>query len=1257
MLLYSNTAAGSPGIVQRVEAARASVADMGPLAAANMDLQRLIDAVRDFYRLRQEAGFGGMMADGQPIEIPDLATGSGRAGSAQQRFELFLRWLRSEGVVAEGARVTGFGEDILAGILQRTTFSLGDIVAQQGAAAFDVESERLARAQPPPSQPVVPRPVEQPAETAPATERMAAVPGRVESDELRQWPAYESARLLGEHMARRARETAARPETEIPPSVRPAQLAAAPGVVEQPMAAPSVRQAARPSAPVVATPATAAARVERRAAPAAPEVGAAWAERAVPDIQVSQEPEQARLMQLAQGAIAMVDALLGTIPAGLPEAERLRARLSSRRDELQRYVRENDSGLDAAIVLNTYVLLSREVDTASNIISIWGAMSAEERRDTGRSGSVAYAIRTLTDFDFNPFAGMEEREVQSLATRYLGGVSRVATLEELRTELQRRRAEVGETSRSLPVPRQLRADIDALLEEIDAALSAPGGPAAGRASELATRGNMLIMQADLCRSREFRLDASLYRAYAGLIPDEFQETRLAGDAAERAVAGIAAVSAARSRIRYMHDLVAIEDPSVMLFGSGGSPTRREITLTDGSTEQLELYPATGALQLLDDAVSSCHRSGMAADDPAMQAAQRLLEHLRGLEAGSMSADELMANSERAYHAAVGLLAIREAQLWIDNRASLSPRTAEDGARAQAALDSARTWYINDFGNPGADYPLYPALAEMRAYAAIDAVAPPAFGVLGPAGLVRDRYALSGNNESVTDFVAYPMDIRSAADRVQAALDEGEDAGPARGLLGEVRDDFSGRDYGRASEAQERFAREHIRTLVRLGRDRPAFGSDSIAVQSELLSGFLPSDALLDVRFGRIMGRNEGEYADMEERRAVRPTEDFIDTFFNPSHRRVLDAVVSGAGFVFQEVDRQVLMARDGNVPAVLRQSGEELGIEGFRQLDLTSLQADLSELSEAYGTSRSYQEMAHLGNSVLMRVLDGRIEQLEVLLGRIRRRPDSETDRWRYDIATAALDEARGLRAQFRDAMAGDSRTQAADLFRPSVADADPLEAIAIAEHGAVHAWRITPPEPERARPGIAIAIEGAGSDRAGVEMHRITVTDATLPMEDGSRISLDQYRERFGRFPVFHFVLFERLSGDRIMLVNPEFIEAWGEAERARRRGETPSGTMPPRYIGTVEMSDQPEIGGGTVYRVIQRGGQWIRQTGEGAAMFQVYANLDIIPNEQFGRIEQGENPPFFEGANNRVVVPGGGGTPVAVGYVHRHLRGGGEQ
>ncbi|HIE54624.1 MAG TPA: hypothetical protein EYP90_05510 [Chromatiaceae bacterium] len=502
-------------------------------------------------------------------------------------------------------------------------------------------------------------------------------------------------------------------------------------------------------------------------------------------------------------------------------------------------------------------------------------------------------------------------------------------------------------------------------------------------------------------------------------------------------------------------------------------------------------------------------------------------------------------ANRMFYAGAGLMGIGAAMTMYNERATFSS-AGEPWQDLAFTRHSSSLYYFNAaFGHVEDESTYYPAMALVLALGSVEALAPEAMRVLATADRFNSMMPVATRVSESRLIAQLTMDLEEAEDveenreyieGLRADLQEAQD----------VLREFNSSYQERVRQQVER--ETHFFRLVADMRTDDTFG-DSPALTRGTESGYILADSLLDPRFRRM------EIPTMSTRvdPFVTPLDTNTDQQIRP-HRRIAEHFIDRAGHVFGELERQARIRQDTTAPDVLRTDLPHLNLTEFQQLDLNALQTAMQEMSEAYGSAVPYAQVTAMGNRILMQVLDGRIEQLQLLLERTRRPPaDQAQQRRYYDIAQRALRDARSLRRAFGNTTS--TAQMSRDMFSRRIFEGSPTEAIAMAELGLVQLSRVTGfgthapaavPDFRRFLTGRARAsILAAHPDqyRITLPVHALT-SEGMMPLEE-----FDTRLQRAGQPPVprdVHFLLFESIPGspNRHLLRNPRYTEGGTEPE-----------------------------------------------------------------------------------------------------------------
>jgi hypothetical protein len=628
-----------------------------------------------------------------------------------------------------------------------------------------------------------------------------------------------------------------------------------------------------------------------------------------------------------------------------------------------------------------------------------------------------------------------------------------------------------------------------------------------------------------------------------------------------------------------------------------------------TTEQMARHRFDLARLFLERSVASARAAGMGDRDEVILAARAWITHTATAPTES---GRLVSYADMMYNMALGLLSIREAELWAaDTSQSLrsSSTTSSTVTTARSQIERARRMFVAAFSHVEASPAFHYNLPRNLADDAIGMLAPHPFALTEASAMYVTRSAYLN-----------PSDY-------------------GVGAAGSVPTDEQMLEAARSVEQR------YLSFLVRERNE----GRFSTPVSQSVLADLSGPIHTLHMRVGRIpvrlrVGAGHPLYRNVLERR--RPSVSPIDQHFMPrsvENHPVLggadtaladqpheDAGHNYLGGLYVEYHRQAMMLADVSTPSLLhgfdiapnRFAREMMGRlpsgistrdrEAFQRqynslqtriealardlnlpLDqplLTSLQRRISETSAAYAGAEAEAQQREL-NRLLLGFLDVRIAQLEaatsgnVVLTQTqavegRQIPmvvpvadlERSTDPRAYEVtrARAYLREARQMREQF-------GRRMTSDLLAPGP---DPREAIAISEEGLASAMRfpdirydIPPVTITAYTPASAIEVERLSGDPRRV---RFTASRVMVRDRDGAETPLAAYERQHGaqNLTYFWFMyqdLGRRERGEPIQyLLNPDYRES----------GQ-------PRYIGqvmrgvTVVNEDGTRVRGDFVVRV----------------------------------------------------------------------------
>ncbi|MBD3210467.1 hypothetical protein GF318_03745 [Candidatus Micrarchaeota archaeon] len=572
---------------------------------------------------------------------------------------------------------------------------------------------------------------------------------------------------------------------------------------------------------------------------------------------------------------------------------------------------------------------------------------------------------------------------------------------------------------------------------------------------------------------------------------------------------------------------------------------------------------TDGRAFLDQTVQLARESGMEQNDPLIEyCEQRLQMHP---DAGGMSDEQKSQTGDMFYEMAMGLAAIREAELWIsDANSQLRGAHVDDATmdRARALLQRARLEFEENFSvmTPGTDsnrvsseersvawdftglpgeisesYAVPPMLhmnfPREIADDVIHLVAPQAYHELETYStndtgnlilegrvdyLVARSEAENQVGEQVTDEIERMVQLREIDERLEV-----------RSTVVSTRDD--GLERGTVSEYM------FLRTITAL-RDQGNFGAPTLADRQRAWARAME---VLSPEIGRatVLG------SDRQGIRQVRTT---------PSYPRltvgVADFVHQDAraaypqGELYTEMRRQVFLHTDDNVTPLLR----HLGVDPARGQGMTDMDPSMTgvrgflrsmdQVASGYSAGNP-QTSLQSGNEVLVGVATERLEELNRRLSE-RREVDGvsiselsrSTDPRSYIVrrAVAVRDrEARRI-AEYRTSLGQ-------DLVEPGTNPRLSILALENAIHSLSHDVGPIREPPEQVR------FFSQGTDLEEDIVNSIRVARARIDVQadptEGLAVSLEQYERANGRQTLlYNWVWWVDLGRDDWFLLNPNW-------------------------------------------------------------------------------------------------------------------------
>ncbi|HSB47553.1 MAG TPA: hypothetical protein VLD37_06060 [Candidatus Bilamarchaeum sp.] len=694
----------------------------------------------------------------------------------------------------------------------------------------------------------------------------------------------------------------------------------------------------------------------------------------------------------------------------------------------------------------------------------------------------------------------------------------------------------------------IQMSADEQRQAIEVYLGVPRGSTIPAAREQQARGELSQLLRD---NSQFRHDSAVYTLFnvvRRLTPPQASLQRMA-------------------EVRSMRLAVEME---YLPFLAGTPPRIRGMTddqITQLTTPQLNEQRFRLARGWLEQAVTASTASGLRDNDPLIQAARGWLTQT----ATAPAADRMASTADILYNMALGLLSIREAELWEGNssfRSSSLPAGTLEQARRDIAL--ARRSYTWNFSNAAIEPGYHYNLPRNFADEAIAMMAPRPFALTEASGMYTTRTGyLNPDGEGVTV---------SGEPTLQQQLQGG-------------------------ANAEQRYL-----TIIVANRDSADFFS---ALPSETIltqRGFAGPFQGVDFRVSRsssdstmavsgfphlfyLGGRRRPSLNPVDQHRVPGPYDAQARPLANRDHE---DMGHHTYGQLYVELYKQAMMLGDQTTPALLR--GMDMSPNGLAVRTGTPFEAQDRTLQQrAQGiardlgipldqpfinsmrdrmltTSTSYAGTATTDiqsreNQQMLGVLDFRIAQLDTALsgyitgqdGRPKRVADLDSaDPNFYYITRAreALTEARTI------------RTQLAQRGNPMLA----RDAVAMAEIGLEsltpdHAGRVRVrpgPDPNAVRLEVT-AVPGTTRWRGDEQWQQFTARVDVLTGSTSSptRAELTAYESQNHTTLnlTYNWIFFTDVSGNGdYMIVNPHHHDAGHESEghyigRLMRGIRTPDG------------------------------------------------------------------------------------------------------
>lgn len=624
-----------------------------------------------------------------------------------------------------------------------------------------------------------------------------------------------------------------------------------------------------------------------------------------------------------------------------------------------------------------------------------------------------------------------------------------------------------------------------------------------------------------------------------------------------------------SQVRSMRLAVEME---YLPYLAGTPPRIRGMTddqIANLSQPQLDEQRFRLARGWLEQAVTSARGSGMRDQDELIVAARAWLTQTQT----APSADRMRATADIMYNMALGLLSIREAELWESN-ANFRPSSLQSATleQARANIRLARQSYLWNFSRPQVEPAYHFNIPRNFADDAIAMMAPRSFAMTEASGMYSTRTGyLNPDGEGV----------RLAG--TEATVDE-----QLRG----------------AAAAEQRYL-----TIIVANRDRdsffPAPASDTV-VSGRGFAGPLRG---LDFRVGRARSGADMEvggfpYYDMlsgRRRPSLNPIDQRSVPSANPSNANLArrdheDMGHHIYGQLYVELMKQAMMLGDDSTPGLLR--GMDLAPNALRQTLTGQLPSSVTarereDMQRQYGTLQdritriatdlgvpadqafivgARQRMLSLASDysgatapaqqqgidrLTLAVLDYRIAQLDVMVNGYIMHSDG------HPVRVSDLARSRDPKAYYvtraREAL------DAAQALRRQVARGDnPVlarEAIAVAEMGIEsltpdHAGSVERPRTPAVTGTFYVPETSIEVDRLSGDPRRVRFRATQVMVEEGGRRqSLQDYERTAGQQNLtYYWFIYQHLGrtddqGRRILyLLNPAYREA-----------------NQPRYIGQI--------------------------------------------------------------------------------------------